>query len=117
MNEVPLHLLCIEPRFPGRLGTVADWLVRFRGYRCQFFCQKADAPEQWPASVGKGLDVVPMNIGGVARSAAVPWTRDLERGLCHAYAGTITNRLKEAGVGYLTFIARNHGLIGTDTRL
>ena len=35
-------------------------------------------------------------------------------GLCHAYAGTITNRLKDAGIGYLSFIARNHGLIGTD---
>jgi glycosyltransferase involved in cell wall biosynthesis len=86
MNEVPLHLLCVEPRFPGRLGAIADWLVRHRGYRCQFFCQTADSPEVWPASVGKGLDVVPMTVGGVGRATAVPWTRDLERGLCHAYA-------------------------------
>jgi hypothetical protein len=31
MAEDPLHLLCVEPRFPGRLGAVADWLVRKRG--------------------------------------------------------------------------------------
>jgi glycosyltransferase involved in cell wall biosynthesis len=85
MDPAPLRLLCIEPRFPGRLGTIADWLVRCRGHRCQFYCHKADAPEQWPASVGKGLDVVRYSVGGIARGAAVPWTRDLERGLCHAY--------------------------------
>jgi glycosyltransferase involved in cell wall biosynthesis len=86
MNEVPLNLLCVEPRFPGRLGAVADWLVRHRGYRCTFFCQQAASAEHWPRSVGRGLEVVQMTIGGVGRTNTVPWTRDLERGLCHAYA-------------------------------
>jgi len=85
MPEDPLHTVCIEPRFPGRLGWVADWLVRKRGYRCQFYCNSAEPPEQWPGSVGKGLEIVPFNVGGVAREAAVPWTRCLERGLCYAY--------------------------------
>jgi hypothetical protein len=26
MPQGPLQLVCIEPRFPGRLGAVADWL-------------------------------------------------------------------------------------------
>jgi glycosyltransferase involved in cell wall biosynthesis len=85
MAEDPLHLLCIEPRFPGRLGPVADWLVRRRGYRCHFYCHTAEPRERWPESAGRGLEVVPFNIGGVARAAAVPWTRQLERGLCYAY--------------------------------
>jgi hypothetical protein len=41
MAQDPLALLCIEPCFPGRLGAVADWLVRRRGYRCQFYCANA----------------------------------------------------------------------------
>ena len=45
MAQDPLHLLCIEPQFPGRLGGVADWLVRRRGYRCQFYCNNTDAQE------------------------------------------------------------------------
>lgn len=85
MDQAPRHLLCIEPRFPGRLGAVADWLVRCRGYRCQFYCNAADARSQWPESIGHGLEVVQFNVGGVARSVAVPWTRDLERGLCYAF--------------------------------
>jgi len=85
MPQDPLHLLCIEPRFPGRLGAVADWLVRRRGYRCEFYCNSADNQTNWPAAVGRGLDVVPFNVGGVAREPAVPWTRGLERGLCYAY--------------------------------
>lgn len=85
MAQDPLYLLCVEPRFPGRLGPVADWLVRHRGYRCQFYCKSADPPERWPPSTGKGLELVPFNVGGVAREASVPWTRLLERGLCYAY--------------------------------
>jgi glycosyltransferase involved in cell wall biosynthesis len=85
MSQDPLHLLCVEPRFPGRLGAVADWLVRKRGYRCQFYCHSADAPACWPASTGKGLDVIRFDVGGVARESAVAWTRTLERGLCYAY--------------------------------
>ena len=30
MTQDPLHVLWIEPSFPGRLGAVADWLVRRR---------------------------------------------------------------------------------------
>ena len=48
MPQDPLNLLCIEPHFPGRLGGVADWLVRKRGYRCHFFCQQAAGKECWP---------------------------------------------------------------------
>jgi glycosyltransferase involved in cell wall biosynthesis len=81
MTQDPLHLLCIEPRFPGRLGPVADWLVRRRGYRCRFLCTDADARDLWPESVGKGLDVVLCPVGG---EGSVGWTRVLERGLAHA---------------------------------
>lgn len=85
MTPAPLHLLCIEPRFPGRLGPVADWLVRRRGYRCQFYFHTAEPREHWPESVGRGLELVHFNVGGVAREAIVPWTRQLERALCYAY--------------------------------
>lgn len=85
MAEDPLHLLCIEPRFPGRLGAVADWLVRKRGYRCEFYCHTAEPRERWPESAGRGMEVVQFNVGGVARESIVPWTRSLERGLCYAY--------------------------------
>src|SRR5260370_284517 len=85
MAQDPLSLLCIEPRFPGLLGPVCDWLVRKRGYRCYFYCAAADGPERWPPSTGQGIDVVRFGVGGVAREAAVPWTRCLERGLCYAY--------------------------------
>ncbi len=85
MAQDPLHLLCIEPRFPGRLGGVADWLVRHRGYHCWFYCASTDPPEYWPASTGKGLEVVAYQAGGAARETAVTWIRYLERGLCHAY--------------------------------
>jgi glycosyltransferase involved in cell wall biosynthesis len=85
MAQDPLSLLCIEPRFPGRLGAVADWLVRQRGCRCQFFCHAVEPRRHWPSSAGRGLDVIAFNVGGVAREAAVPWTRGLERGLCYAY--------------------------------
>jgi len=85
MSQEPLHLLCIEPRFPGRLGPVADWLVRKRGYRCWFYFHSADPTESWPETVGRGLEPVHFNVGGVARETAVAWTRCLERGLCYAY--------------------------------
>lgn len=85
MAQDPLQLLCIEPRFPGRLGGVADWLVRHRGYHCRFYCASSDPPEHWPASAGKGLDVIGYQAGGAAREPAVTWMRYLERGLCHAY--------------------------------
>jgi glycosyltransferase involved in cell wall biosynthesis len=83
MTQDPLHLLCIEPRFPGRLGAVADWLVRRRGYRCRFLCADADPRELWPESTGKGLDVVACPVAG---EGVVGWTRVLERGLSHARA-------------------------------
>jgi glycosyltransferase involved in cell wall biosynthesis len=60
-------------------------LVRRRGYRCQFYCNSTLAQAHWPEAVGKGLDLVVFNVGGVAREQAVPWTRQLERGLCYAY--------------------------------
>ncbi len=85
MAQDPLHLLCIEPRFPGRLGAVADWLVRRRGYRCWFYFNSADPSEHWPESVGRGMELVQFNVGGVAREPSAHWTRQLERGLCYAY--------------------------------
>ena len=72
MNQDPLHLVCVEPQFPGRLGATADWLVRKRGYRCRFFCSGAEPREFWPESVGQGLDVF---ICPVAAENAVEWTR------------------------------------------
>jgi glycosyltransferase involved in cell wall biosynthesis len=85
MSEDPLALLCIEPNFPGRLGATADWLVRRRGYRCQFYCVTVEPPAFWPPSTGRGLEVVQFKVGGVARESAVPWTRSLERSLCYSY--------------------------------
>ncbi len=85
MAQDPLHVLWVEPNFPGRLGAVADWLVRRRGYRSSFYCHTKDARASWPASVGKGLDVQVFGVGGVARESAVTWSRALERSLCYAY--------------------------------
>jgi glycosyltransferase involved in cell wall biosynthesis len=85
MAQDPLTLVCIEPNFPGRLGAVADWLVRRRGYRVHFYCHNQAPREAWPASAGRGLDVVAFDVGGVAREAAVAWTQCLQRGLCYAY--------------------------------
>jgi glycosyltransferase involved in cell wall biosynthesis len=84
MSQDPLHLLCIEPRFPGRLGAVADWLVRRRGYRVLFVCNSAEPREFWPESVGKGLDLLacPVSSG----EGAVEWVRYLERGIAHTMA-------------------------------
>jgi glycosyltransferase involved in cell wall biosynthesis len=85
MSQDPLHVLWVEPQFPGRLGAAADWLVRRRGYRCRFYCHTLEPRERWPASVGHGLDVAVFQVGGVAREPAVAWHRVLERGLCYAY--------------------------------
>ncbi len=85
MAQDPLCLLCVEPHFPGRLGAVTDWLVRRRGYRVHFFCHQAEPRESWPPSVGKGLELISFNVGGVAKEPSVHWSRGLERGLCHAY--------------------------------
>ena len=85
MAQDPLHVLWIEPHFPGRLGAVADWLVRRRGYRCTFYCHKVEPRENWPASVGQGLSVQVFNLGGIAREQAVSWSRTLERSLCYSY--------------------------------
>jgi glycosyltransferase involved in cell wall biosynthesis len=81
MSQDPLHLLCIEPQFPGRLGAMADWLVRRRGYRCRFLCSSAEPRETWPAAVGQGLDVM---LCSVTEESAVGWARYLERGLSYA---------------------------------
>jgi glycosyltransferase involved in cell wall biosynthesis len=85
MAQDPLSLLCIEPNFPGRLGATADWLVRRRGYRCQFYCATADPPAYWPPSARRGLEIIQFKVGGVARESAVPWTRSLERSLCYSF--------------------------------
>ena len=85
MAQDPLHVLWVEPQFPGRLGAVADWLVRRRGYRCWFYCHTAMPRDHWPASVGRGLEVQVFGVGGVAREQAVSWSRTLERSLCYAY--------------------------------
>jgi glycosyltransferase involved in cell wall biosynthesis len=83
MSQDPLHLLCVEPRFPGRLGWVADWLVRRRGYHCRFLCADADPPELWPSSTGEKLEVVRCP---ASAEAAVGWTHVLSRSLAHARA-------------------------------
>ena len=85
MPQDPLNLLCIEPHFPGRLGGVADWLVRRRGYKCHFFCNSAAAREFWPESTGRGMDVIAFNVGGAARERSVAWQRSLERSLCYSF--------------------------------
>jgi glycosyltransferase involved in cell wall biosynthesis len=85
MAQDPLHVLWVEPQFPGRLGAVADWLVRRRGYRASFYCHTLEPRPGWPASVGEGLDVQVFGVGGIARDSAVSWSRALERSLCYAY--------------------------------
>jgi glycosyltransferase involved in cell wall biosynthesis len=85
MHQDPLHVLWVEPHFPGRLGAVADFLVRRRGYQCWFYCHTADPRENWPSSVGQGLEVQTFGVGGVAREQAVAWPRTLERSLCYSY--------------------------------
>jgi glycosyltransferase involved in cell wall biosynthesis len=85
MAQDPLNVLWVEPTFPGRLGAVADWLVRRRGYRCWFYCHTLEPRESWPASAGQGLEVQVFGVGGVARESAVTWSRALERSLCYAY--------------------------------
>jgi glycosyltransferase involved in cell wall biosynthesis len=85
MAQDPLHVLWIEPNFPGRLGAVADWLVRRRGYRCSFYAHSTGPRAHWPESVGKGLDLQLFGVGGVAKERAVTWSRALERSLCYAY--------------------------------
>jgi glycosyltransferase involved in cell wall biosynthesis len=85
MAQDPLHVLWIEPHFPGRLGAVADWLVRRRGYRGTFYCHRVEPRDSWPSSVGQGLDVQVFGLGGIAREQAVTWSRTLERSLCYSY--------------------------------
>src|SRR5260370_42397672 len=85
MAQDPLHVLWVEPQLPGRLGAVADWLVRRRGYRASFFCHMVEPRAYWPRSVEKGLDVHVFGVGGIARERAVSWSRALERSLCYAY--------------------------------
>ena len=85
MPQDPLHVLWVEPHFPGRLGAVADWFARRRGYHCLFYCHTADPPERWPVSTGRGLNLSVFKVGGIAREPAAPWTRLLERSLCYAY--------------------------------
>ena len=74
-----------SPISPGRLGAVADWLVRRRGYRGTFYCHRVEPRETWPASVGQGLYVQVFGLGGIARDQAVTWSRTLERSLCYSY--------------------------------
>jgi glycosyltransferase involved in cell wall biosynthesis len=85
MTHPPLDLLCIEPTFPGRLGGVADWLIRRRGYRVRFFCQRAEPADRWPEATGRGIEVVQFAVGGIAKEPGVEWTRVLERSLCYSY--------------------------------
>jgi glycosyltransferase involved in cell wall biosynthesis len=85
MAQDPLHVLWVEPQFPGRMGGVADWLVRRRGYRASFFCHTVEPRAFWPPSAEKGLDVQVFGVGGIARERAVAWSRALERSLCYAY--------------------------------
>ena len=85
MAQDPLHVLWVEPQFPGRLGAVADWLVRRRGYRASFYCHTLEPRAGWPPSVDHGLDVQVFGVGGVAREPAVSWSRALERSLCYSY--------------------------------
>jgi glycosyltransferase involved in cell wall biosynthesis len=94
MPQDPLNLLCIEPHFPGRLGGVADWLVRRRGFKCTFFCHQAGSKAFWPASMGRGLEVIGFGVGGAGKEEAVSWRRSLERSLCYSFGAweVVNNR-------------------------
>jgi glycosyltransferase involved in cell wall biosynthesis len=109
MAQDPLHVLWIEPHFPGRLGAVADWLVRRRGYRATFYCHKVEPRENWPASVGQGLSVQVFNLGGIAREQAVSWSRTLERSLCYSY-GCLEILEKNRPRGIDLVVGRSMGL-------
>src|SRR6516165_2053118 len=85
MNQDPLNVLWVEPQFPGRMGAVADWLVRRRGYRAWFFCHTVEPRMSLPPSVNKGLEVQTFGVGGIGREPAVAWSRVLERSLCYSY--------------------------------
>jgi glycosyltransferase involved in cell wall biosynthesis len=85
MAQDPLHVLWVEPQFPGRLGAAADWLVRRRGYRATFYCHTVEPGASLPPSLNKGLDVQTFAVGGIGREQAVSWSRVLERGLCYSY--------------------------------
>jgi glycosyltransferase involved in cell wall biosynthesis len=78
----PLHLLSIEPTYPGKLGPFVDWLARGRGWRVWHLSQRVEGLV--PILPNRGI--VPYQVGGVAQEAAVPWTQNLERGLHHAFA-------------------------------
>jgi hypothetical protein len=113
MSQPPLSLLCIEPRFPGHLGAVADWLVRKRGYRCQFWCTAAAPPEHWPPSTGRGLEVVRFAVGGVAREPSVSWSRCLERSLCYSYGCWETLEARRPRQSFDVVLGRSAGLGST----
>ncbi len=85
MPQDPLHILCVEPHFPGRLGGVADWLVRRRGYKCYFYCHQAGPKPFWPEATGRGMDVIAFNVGGAGKEGTVTWQRTLERSLCYSF--------------------------------
>jgi glycosyltransferase involved in cell wall biosynthesis len=85
MPGPPLNLLCVEPRFPGRLGQVAEWLARRRGYRVRFACHQLDSSDDRTSAHGPRIDVIPFDVGGIAREPSVPWWRGFERGLCYAF--------------------------------
>ena len=85
MAQDPLHVLWVEPHFPGRLGAVADWLVRRRGYRCSFYCHTARAARAL-AGVGRpGAGGPGLRRRRRRREPAVTWSRTLERSLCYSY--------------------------------
>ena len=85
MNGRPLSIALIEPSFPGRLGAAVAWLARRRGCRVWCFQQRADPTEVGPNPLGEPVHLVRYAVGGVASESTVPWTRGLERGICHAY--------------------------------
>ena len=71
--------------FPGRLGAVADWLVRRRGYRSWFYCHTLEPREAGRRRSGRGWRSRSSGWAASLRESAVTWSRALERSLCYAY--------------------------------
>src|SRR5436305_1841560 len=119
MNQDPLNVLWVEPHFLGRLGAVADWLVRRRGYRSWSYCHPAGAmdlleleqcdlvwtPTHWQRRLfpAEYRDDLWVQHDGVDAPHSVQSTRNGN----HNKRRSIAGRTVPAGTRVVTFVARS----------